>query len=353
MPRFNLVGSCSSLLQNVTIRYFLLCLSLPYFSCAQPKDSKAPITELIGATHTYFSETPIIKEDIHSLLVSKNGQMLGQYYYNDFHPDSLNNVKSITKSIIGLLVGIAIEQELIKDVHQPMIDFFGDCENGTGFTEKKGITIEHLLMMQAGIQWNNRARIKDEWWFHETPNCFFLNHFPMDTTVVPGVKFSYNSAVAHLLSGIISRASGMTTKAFADKYLFKPLAIKDYVWEQDNAGEYRGNSELYLLPKDMLKIGHLLLNNGIFNGQSIIPSAWIKTSLAKAYDATPLMNYGYLWMTAKDRAPFFFFTGGSGGHHIFIVPDHQLVIVTTGHWDNARSTREIMQACVEKIIKGM
>ena len=206
-------------------------------------------------------------------------------------------------------------------------------------------------MMQSGIQWNNRARIKDQWWFHEKPNCFFLNHFPMDTSTSPGVDFSYNSAVAHLLSGIISRVSGMSTKQFADKYLFKPLGIKNYSWEQDRAGEYRGNSELYLLPKDMLKIGNLLLNNGTYQGKVIISNSWIKSTHEKAYDATSLMNYGYLWMTSKDKFPFFFFAGGSGGHHIFIIPNYDLVIVTTGHWNNARSTREIMAACVERIIK--
>ena len=126
-------------------------------------------------------------------------------------------------------------------------------------------------------------------------------------TISPGVKFSYNSGAAHLLSGIISRVSGMTTKMFADKYLFAPLAIKKYSWEQDRVGEFRGNSELYLLPEDMLKIGQLLLDNGFYKGKAIIPASWIKATLTHAYDATPFMDYGYLWMTSKDRAPQFFF----------------------------------------------
>jgi CubicO group peptidase (beta-lactamase class C family) len=336
------------------IRYILLILLvLPCAGCAQKASINKNLPELISNTHLYFSEAPIIKEDIHSFLISKKGQIINQYYYNGFTQDSLNNVKSITKSIVGLLIGIAIDQQLIKDIHQPIIDYFDDCNDHSGFSEKSEITIEHLLMMQSGIQWNNRASIKDQWWFHENPNCFFLNHFPMDTSTSAGVRFSYNSAVAHLLSGIISRVSGMSTKQFADKYLFKPLGIKDYFWEHDRAGEYRGNSELYLLPKDMLKIGNLLLNNGTYQGKSILSNSWIMRTLESAYDATPLMNYGYLWMTSKDKSPFFFFAGGSGGHHIFIVPNYHLVIVTTGHWNNARSTQEIMAACVERIIKPL
>jgi len=323
---------------------------LPLIACTQQKDSSNDLSILVKNVHDFFSTTPVIKEDIHSLLVSKNGNVVAQFYYNGFTEDSLNNVKSITKSIIGLLIGIAIEQGIIKDVHQPVIDFFSDCLDHSGFEIKRQITIENLLMMQSGIQWNNRARIKDEWWFHESPNCFFLNHFPMDT-IPSGTRFSYNSAAAHLLSGILSRASGMTTKAFADRYLFEPLSIKKYNWEQDQFGEYRGHSELYLLPQDMLKIGELLLTEGKYEGHSIVPPSWIKTTLAKAYDATPLMDYGYLWMTSKNKNPYFFFAGGSGGHHIFIVPSKRLVIVTTGHWNNARSTKEIMEACVERIIK--
>ena len=331
----------------------LFILLFPLFGYTQSTYGQKELSELISNTHAYFSETPVIKADIHSFLIWKDGQIINQYYYNGFTPDSLNNVKSITKSIIGLLIGIAIDQQLIKDVQQPVIGFFEDCEDYSGFSEKKDITIEHLLMMQSGIEWDNRASIKDQWWFNDNPNCFFLNRFPMDTSTTPGVSFSYNSATAHLLSGIISRTSGMTTKQFANLYLFNPLEIENYYWEKDRAGEYRGNSELYLLPDDMVKIGNLLLNHGVYNGKSIVSDSWIKRMLEKSYDANPLMDYGYLWMTSKDKKPFFFFSGGSGGHHIFIVPKYNMVIVTTGHWDNARSTREIMTACVEGIIKQL
>jgi len=311
------------------------------------------LSALIADAHLHFVETAIIKEDIHSFVVSQNSQIISENYYNGLTRDSLNNVKSVTKSIVGLLIGIAIDKGFIKDVNQPIIQYFSDCHDTSGFSSKKEITIEHLLMMQSGIQWDNRALVKDEWWFHEEPNCFFLNHFPMDTSSYPGKDFSYNSAAAHLLSGIVSRASGLTTKQFADKYLFEPLGILNYTWGMDISGEYRGNSELYLLPSDMVKIGNLLLNKGICQDKSIISSYWIDQMLEKAYDATSVMNFGYLWMTSKNNSPFFFFAGGSGGQHIFIVPDYQLVIVTTGHWNNARSTLEIMNACIERVIKPL
>ncbi len=297
----------------------------------------------IQEVHEYFSTNTPVNEDIHSFLVSKNGRLLAEHYYNGFRPDSLNNVKSVTKSIVGLLVGIAIDKGMIQNVHQKVLPFFKECASSQSVAEKKDISIEHLLQMQAGIAWNNRARIKDEWWFHESPHCFLLEEFPMDT--LPGKRFSYNSAVAHLLSGILSRASGQSTLAFAKKHLFSPLGIENVYWQQDRTGEYRGHSELYLRPRDMVKIGQLLLAEGEWKNERIISKSWIQQTLSKAYDATSIMDYGYLWMTSKDEHPFYFFAGGSGGHHIFIVPSKQLVIVTTGHWDNARSTREIMEAC--------
>lgn len=322
---------------------FLISLNKAY---SQEKE----LTDAIEEVHQYFSTASPLKEDIHSFLVSQNGQLITEHYYNGFRPDSINNVKSVTKSIIGLLVGIAIDKGIIKDVYQKVNTFFKDCATSPSFVEKKDITIEHLLQMQSGIEWNNRARIKDEWWFHESPHCFLLEEFPMDT--LPGKQFSYNSAAAHLLSGIISRASGQSTLAFAQQYLFSPLNIQDFYWEQDRSGEYRGHSELYLRPSDMIKIGQLLLAEGEWKKERIISEKWMQQTISKAYNATSLMNYGYLWMTGKDKDPFYFFAGGSGGHHIFIVPAKKLVVVTTGHWDNARSTREIMEACRDRLIRN-
>lgn len=300
-----------------------------------------------------FKNTPLLNEDIHSLLVQKEGKLLGEFYYNGFTSDSLNNIKSITKSVIGLLIGIAIDQKFIRNTSVPVLSYFDECDSKSeSFKEKKIITIEHLLQMQSGIEWNNRALIKDEWWFNEDPHCFLINEFPMDT--IPGVHFSYNSAAAHLLSGVVSRASGMSTQEFAVNYLFDPLGINEFYWESDSKNEARGNSELYLKPRDMLKIGQMLLDEGSYGNSRIISKDWIYETLAKAYDATSLMDYGYLWMTSKEgQTPFFFFTGGSGGHHIFVVPEKEMVVVTTGHWDNARSTQAIMQVAVRFIIQEL
>uniref|UniRef100_UPI00404A64B5 serine hydrolase domain-containing protein n=1 Tax=Fulvivirga sp. TaxID=1931237 RepID=UPI00404A64B5 len=321
---------------------FLLILSFFFLGSqitAQGQKNAEIIELLINES---LKNNPTMAQDIHSIVISQLGEPLYSQYFNQFTADSLNNLKSITKSMIGLLIGIAVEEGYIQDVNQPMINFFSDCQLEEGqYEDKKSITIKNLLQMQSGIEWDNGALIKDQWWFNESPHCFLLREFKMDT--IPGAKFSYNSAVAHLLSGIISRSTGKSTLEFAIDHIFEPLNIKAYRWDKDHQGEYYGNSELYLKPTDLLLIGQMLLNNGVHNGKQIVAKHWIKEIQDNAFDANSVMNYGYLWMTSKTKTPYFFFAGGSGGQHLFIAPEKNIVLVTTAHWNNARSTMEIMQ----------
>lgn len=322
--------------------FLIISVSLFSFGVQNLQQESRDFRNIEALVKSALQDNPTMAQDIHSIVISQNGRPIYSQYFNQYTADSLNNLKSVTKSIIGLLVGIAIDEGHIPDINQPMIDYFSDCQLDKDRTDdKKSITIRNLLLMQAGIEWNNRALIKDEWWYNEKPHCFFLNQFEMDT--VPGVKFSYNSAVAHLLSGIISRSTEKSTLQYAVEHIFEPLNIETYRWDRDRQGEYLGNSELYLKPTDLLLIGQMLLNNGIHNNQQLVPQQWIEEMHESAYNANGLMNYGYLWMTSKSKSPYFFFAGGSGGQHLFIAPEKNIVLVTTGHWDNARSTLEIMQ----------
>ncbi len=318
-----------------------LCLLLGRWAFSQNGND---VQEILNRT---MKADTILAADLHSFIVMLEDEVIFSSYYNNFAPSDLNNLKSITKSVVGLLVGIAIDQGYLEGLDQLVLEFFSECEQNEMFQAKADITIEHLLLMQSGIAWNNRALIKDDWWFNEDPHCFLLENFPMDT--IPGQRFSYNSAVAHLLSGVLSRATEMSTLEFARINLFEPLGIDTLDWSQDAAGEYYGNSELALRPADMLKIGKMLLREGRYQGQQVVPTQWVRTIHGKAYDATSLMDYGYLWMTSKTDDPYFFFAGGSGGQQIVVVPSKEAVVVTTGHWDNARSTREILEMTIEVI----
>ncbi len=189
-------------------------------------------------TDSLFTHSSIISEDIHSLIVFQQGSIVFEKYYNSFHPDSLNNLKSITKSIVSLLVGIALEKGIIASVDEPITKYFDECENTQFFKEKAQITIRNLLLMNTGIEWRNYGEIKRQWWYHQLPHCYLLSEAKMDT--IPGAKFSYNSAVAHLLSGIISRTSKQNTYDFAMENLFRPLGITEVLWGVDSNREFLG-----------------------------------------------------------------------------------------------------------------
>ncbi|MER3328743.1 MAG: serine hydrolase, partial [Candidatus Kapaibacterium sp.] len=167
---------------------FLFAFSLFFLGSeitAQDQKSAERIEALINES---IKNNPTMAQDIHSIVISQHGEPLFSQYFNQFTEDSLNNLKSITKSMIGLLIGIAVEEGHIQDVNQPMINFFTECQlDESQYEDKKSITIKNLLQMQSGIEWNNRALIKDEWWFNESPHCFLLREFNMDT--IPGAKF--------------------------------------------------------------------------------------------------------------------------------------------------------------------
>lgn len=118
----------------------------------------------------------------------------------------------------------------------------------------------------------------------------------------------------------------------------------------DQGFDNRGNSEIYLTPRDMIKIGELMINNGEYKNRQIIKSKWLDKIKIEAINGNEFMLYSYNWMIAKTDETYVLFTGGSGGQHIFIIPEKDLVVVTTGHWNNARSTLEIMQATLNQLI---
>lgn len=328
---------------NIFLLISLLSIVLG-FGQNTTKNLKSNIKNL----HSTFSNTNVLKEDIHSLVVSHKGKIVGEHYYNGFTADSLNNVKSITKGIVGLLMFILNDQGKLSSFNKKAITYFQDCNKSDLFKKKSAITIKNLLMMRSGIRWNNRALVKDDWWFNNNPHCFLLNRFPMDT--LPGKVFSYNSANSHLLSGIVRKITNKKAETFAKENLFNPLGIKKYRWSMDNALDNRGNSEIYLTPRDMIKIGELMLHKGKFKNKRIIKSKWLKKIKQDAINGNKFMKFSYSWMIAKTKETYVLFTGGSGGQHIFIVPEKDLVIVTTGHWNNARSTLEIMRATLNQLI---
>ena len=264
-----------------------------------------------------------------SFLMVRNGYLVVEWYHHN-SANTMNPVYSVTKSVTSALVGIALDKGYIDSVDQKLEDYYQDELESSTDPRKHDITIRYLLTMQAGFgeiltmpvyrkDWNNLLKI-----IIESPLQYD-----------PGEDFCYSSHSVHLLSGIITRVTGMSTLAFAQRHLFRPLGIQKVKWLTDGNGIFYGGSCLYLSPRDMARFGYLYLNEGLVDGRQILSSEWIETSVRNYRNFTEPwqemedVGYGYLWWTGRFGPYPVYFASGYGGQFILNVPDLDMVIVAT------------------------
>lgn len=279
----------------------------------------------------------------HSLIIIQNGKNIFEKYYNGFSADKRNNLKSTAKSITSLLIGIAIDKGLIKDENQKIFDLLPEMFDEKTDPEKKKITIKDALTMGAGFEWNNfGGKWRSGWDRSHEPTKYLIRQVPL--TNKPGTKWNYNSALSHLLSTLIKKYSGMNTLEFAKKYLFAPLGIKNVQWSKSKDGNEMGNSELFLTPRDLAKIGLLMMQDGKWQGKQIVSKEWIDKSTKKYFDGFPQIGgYGYQWHTRKFGKYQSYLAAGWGGQFLIIIPRLNMVIVNTSKWNVTKSTYIIFE----------
>jgi len=311
---------------------------------------------------------------VHSILVSRNTAKLYQEYFNGYAPDSLHDSRSSFKSIASLLVGIAIDKGLIKTIDRPIYTFFPNNTAIAHTLEKRKITIKHLLEMRSGLdcdEWSDGG--KDCESEMEKSSNWIDYSLSVQLKSNPGEKWSYTSCNTMILSGIISKASGMSVMEFAKRYLFDPLEIYKYRWTTDPEGNGMTAGSFYIKPSDMLKIGQLVLNNGLWNGRQLISKEWIKQStqgiipipeghsfvrISRSQIAYPCQSYyGYSWYNEKIKTSTWqydtVFASGNGGQYIFIIKELNLTVIFTqgnfGSWKAKQAfdilARYIIPAC--------
>ena len=203
-------------------------------------------------------------EGIASLVVCRNGVIIAEEYYNGYSSDSIRPVMSVTKTIMALLVGLALEMGYIDDINDPISKYLTGIVVFPDET-KANITIEQMLKMTFGHAWNGTS-----------PNSLYSTYAAMPDHLqyiidlplvsVPGTVFNYSDGASHLLSVIITVATGVNTLDFANQYLFKRLGITHVIWPADDRGYPSGSGSLNLSPHDMVKIGNLILNGGSIMG---------------------------------------------------------------------------------------
>ena len=262
---------------------------------------------------------------LRSLLISHEGDLVIEQYFNGAGRGDTANVKSVSKSFVSALVGIAIEQGHVRGLDQPIADYFGDRLSEE--PEKGAITIGNLLSMQAGLEttsfYNFGAWVLSDDWIG-----FALSR---PFRAEPGTRMLYSTGNTHLLSAILTRATGLSTRDYAQQVLGEPLGISVRPWTRDPDGIYFGGNNMEFTPRQMMAFGELYLNHGKANGRQVVPANWVDVSLTPVVRSTRDMErqYGYGWWMRDMAGLPTAYAWGYGGQFILLVPDLGLVVVTT------------------------
>ncbi|WP_420645389.1 serine hydrolase domain-containing protein [Candidatus Leptofilum sp.] len=321
---------------------------------AQGMDS-AKLLEIFDFYEAAHAKDPGVTID--SIAIIRNGYLVADIYFNPLFPrDSAHVIHSCTKSIMSALIGIAVEQGYIESVYVPIIEFFKEKQQAIRDPKMAQITLEDLLSMKTGIrsrdsflyQWKGifEMQATEDWVAH-------ILSLPVDAE--PGVRFDYSNLSSFMLSAIIHKATGMDTLTYARQNLFDPLGIREVRWERSPQNIYIGYARMWLKPQDMAKLGLLYLQQGQWNGEQIVPAAWVKNSVTphafpknyvelldaegKFDQATTRRNwasanfvrafadgYGYQWWLDKSGS---YAAVGVAGQYIMVSPAHNLVVAVT------------------------
>ncbi|PCJ23653.1 MAG: 6-aminohexanoate hydrolase [SAR86 cluster bacterium] len=309
----NMKLSCKRFLSGICLSIFLPVVSM----------AAADTTPTYDALDLAANKLP----RLHSILVSQGGELLFEQYYNGRDPQRPANMKSASKSVISALIGIAIDKKLIESVNVKIADYFPELITVNNNAEKLQITIGNLLSMQSGLETTSN-RNYGKWILSENWVEFAINQ-PM--VAEPGTRMLYSTGSTHLLSAIISKVSGMSTKQFAQENLTSPLGYSMSYWPQDPQGIYFGGNDMEMTPRQMLSFGELYLNDGRKGEQQIISESWINDSYTPHVRSPRGQGryYGYGWWLRDLAGMQVPVAWGYGGQLIFVVKELDVVVVAT------------------------
>ena len=264
---------------------------------------------------------------INSFLLLKDDRLISEEYFYGYTRDDLHQIESATKSITSLLMGIALDQGAITSLQEPLCHIFPEYPH-LNTDSYRTMTLAHLLAMSSGYSTENDITYQSAHRIHTA--------ITRELASAPGTAFTYDGGNTEILSAVLQRKTGMFADTFGEKYLFSPLHITSYDWDVLKQDGYpcMGGS-LRLRPRDMMKIGWLVLNSGKLYGRRIVSEQWIEESTA-VHTTTHIEgdNYGYHWwnitLPSGGSAYETMWANGLGSQFIYIIPELHLVIVTTG-----------------------
>ena len=316
---------------------------------------------------------------IDSVVIVKNGYLIGEFYAGDMNENSLSNIYSVTKSFTSALVGIAIDKGYIKNEKQTLGSMLTKNLSIKKDPRLNEIQLQHLLTMTSGLKtrdnflsnWSGIIKLKNS----KNWVDYILS---LGTEKKSGEQFNYSNGGSHLLAAIVTENTKTALEKFAERHLFSHIGIKNYEWQKDPQGINHGYSNLKISARDMAKLGILYLNEGRWGKRQVINSSWVKKSLkTHSYPNKGKFNplkfygfngYGYQWWNSKTvwkadliyrktwgmgknskKHPDYFFALGYQGQYIFILPQLDMVVVFKSRFKKSRDNI-IPKAIIEEFI---
>jgi CubicO group peptidase (beta-lactamase class C family) len=330
----------------------LLCLLLTAApSFAESADWPAAAPEEAGFAPDLADRIDAVLRDessakVHSIVVIHDGRLVYERYLSGddeklgwtvkgrtFDASMKHDVRSITKSVVSLLYGIALAEGSVPPLDAALVDSFPEYPEAAADPAKRKMTVGDALSMSLGLEWNEDAPGDEnsETQMEDAPD---LVRFVLERPVAaePGAVWVYNGGATSLLARIVARGTGMPIEDFARARLFGPLGIEDVEWVSDYYGVPWANSGLRLRPRDLAKIGQLVLDGGRWDGAQVVPEDWIAASTRPSMQAGDTgCGYGYHWWLCRTASGIDVVEGaGRGGQEVLILPSEKLVFVATG-----------------------
>ena len=325
---------------------------------SQPWQTAAPEDE--GFVRSQFDaavERARGTERLTALLVVRFGRLIAEEYYLGRSEQTLNDVRSVTKSVVSTLSGLAIENGFVRDIDQPIGELL-DSATTTLTAEQAAITVAQLLTMSGGFEWDESTASGYNQWVTSPDPVRYLLDRPLESQ--PGQSFVYNSAAVHLLGIALEDATGMTLPQMADAWLFGPVGITTSQWEPLGPGRVNGGSGIDLRARDLARLGVLMLQDGISGTTRILPEGWVAAATQPSftwrstYGPLSALSYGRLWWT-DDQAPSrIYMAWGFGGQFIYVVPALDLVVVATTEWRGiGGASTAVTQDVLDLVVNGV
>ena len=312
----------------------------------------------VGMDAATLAQAPaamVAGDGISSMLVMRHGQPVFEQYWNGYDKDTLHDMRSATKSVASLLVGIAIDQQYLGGVDDPIAKWLAADYPGAPLLAR-GLVLENLLTMRSGLACNDwdgsSPGNENKMWATQDWVAFWL---ALPVTSAPDTVTSYCTGDPVALGHILANATHQSVQTFAQANLLGPLGIVSAQWNTyDNGTQTDTGCFLHMRPRDMAKLGQLALQRGQWNGTQLVSPGWmdVSTSQHTEFDSEPFDGYGYLWWHGTvqwqgQELPVFF-ANGAGGQYIFVVPQLDLVVVFTGenYTGSAQEPYHLLQAFV-------